>query len=105
LDRILSVTLLEDLQIKAPLVSKDESIITYPDTSDISALQAREELLQLTTSGIVSKNKIEDPTPFHLRIKGSQIQACWTRPGGIHGFQGEHPQTIRYNQQKLVNSY
>jgi hypothetical protein len=31
-DRILSVTLLEDLQIKAPLISKDEPIITYPYT-------------------------------------------------------------------------
>jgi hypothetical protein len=45
LDRILSVTLLEDLQFKAPLISKDEPIITYLDTSDISALPAKEELL------------------------------------------------------------
>jgi hypothetical protein len=45
LDKILSITLLEDLQIKAPLISKDEPIITYPDTSDISALPTREELL------------------------------------------------------------
>jgi hypothetical protein len=45
LDRILWVTLLQDLQIKAPLISEDEPIITYPDTSDISALQEREELL------------------------------------------------------------
>jgi hypothetical protein len=37
MDTILSVTLLEDLQIKVPLISEDESIITYPDTSDISA--------------------------------------------------------------------
>jgi hypothetical protein len=64
LDRILSVTPLEDLQIKAPLISEDEPIITYPDASDISALPAREELLQLTAPGIGSKNKIEDPTPF-----------------------------------------
>jgi hypothetical protein len=48
LDRILSVTPLEDLQIKAPLLSVDEPTITYPDTSDISTLPAREELLQLT---------------------------------------------------------
>jgi hypothetical protein len=40
LDRILLITPLEDLQIKAPLISKDESIITYLDTSDISALPA-----------------------------------------------------------------
>jgi hypothetical protein len=64
LDRILSVTPLEDVQIKAPLISEDEPIITYPDASDISALPAREELLQLTAPGIGSKNKIEDPIPF-----------------------------------------
>jgi hypothetical protein len=61
LDRILLVTPLEDLQIKAPLISEDELIITYPDTSDISASPAKEELLQL--------NKIEDPTPFPLSIE------------------------------------
>jgi hypothetical protein len=66
--RILSVTLLEDMQIKAPLNSEDESIITYSDTSDISALPAREELLQLTALGIGMENKIEDPTPFPLSI-------------------------------------
>jgi hypothetical protein len=48
LDRILSVTPLEDLQIKDPLISEDEPIITYPDTSDISVSLAMEELLQLT---------------------------------------------------------
>jgi hypothetical protein len=69
LDKILSVTSLEDLQIKAPLISEDEPIITYPNTSDISALPAREELLQLTISGIGSESEIEDPTPFPLAIK------------------------------------
>jgi hypothetical protein len=69
LDRILSVTPLEDLQIKAPLISEDEPIITYPDGSDISALPVREELLQLTTPGIGSENEIEDPTPFPLSIE------------------------------------
>jgi hypothetical protein len=43
LDRILSVTPLEDLQIKAPLISEEEPIITYPDTSDISASPGKEE--------------------------------------------------------------
>jgi hypothetical protein len=62
-------TPLEDLQIKAPLISEDESIITYLDTSDISASLAKEELLQLTASGIGSENKIEDPTPFPLSIE------------------------------------
>jgi hypothetical protein len=69
LHRILSVTLLEDLQIKAPLISEDEPIITYPDTSDISALLAREELHQLAALGIGSENEIEDPTPFPLSME------------------------------------
>jgi hypothetical protein len=69
LDRIISVTHLEDLQINALLISEDEPIITYPDTSDISALPAREELLQLIAPGIGSENEIEDPTPFPLSIE------------------------------------
>jgi hypothetical protein len=69
LDRILLVTPLEDLQIKAPLISKDEPIITCLDALDISALPAREELLQLTASGIGSENKIKDPTLFPLSIE------------------------------------
>jgi hypothetical protein len=47
LDRILLVTLLEDLQFKAPALSEDESVITYLNTSNISTLPAREELFQL----------------------------------------------------------
>jgi hypothetical protein len=69
LDRILSFTPLEDLQIKAPLISEDEPIITYPDTSDISASPAKEELFQLTAPGIGSEDEIEDPTPFTLSIE------------------------------------
>jgi hypothetical protein len=69
LDRILSVTPLEDLWFKAPLISEDEPIITYLDTSDILALLAKEELLQLTARGIGSENKIEDSTPFTLSIE------------------------------------
>jgi hypothetical protein len=86
LDRILSATPLEDLQIKAPLISKDEPIITYPGTSNISASPAKEEFLQLTAPGIGSKNEIEDPTPFPLSIKedcfdddignSSKVPAC-----------------------------
>jgi hypothetical protein len=45
LDRILSVTPLEDLQIKSLLISEDELIITYLDISDISALPAKENFL------------------------------------------------------------
>jgi hypothetical protein len=58
-----------DSPIRAPLISEDELIITYLVTSDISALLAKEELLQLTAPGIGSKNAIEDPTPFPLPIK------------------------------------
>jgi hypothetical protein len=67
--RIFSVTAHEDLQIKAPLIFEDEPTITYPDSSDISALPAREELLQLVAPGIGSENEIEDPTPFSLSIE------------------------------------
>jgi hypothetical protein len=42
LDKILSDTPLEDMQFKPPLISEDEPIITYLDTSDIPALPARE---------------------------------------------------------------
>jgi hypothetical protein len=69
LDRILSVTPLEDLQIEALLIFEDEPIITYSNTSDISALPAREELLQFTAPGIGSENEMEEPTPFPLTIK------------------------------------
>jgi hypothetical protein len=69
LDRILSVTPLEDLQFKTPLISEDEPIITYLATSDILALPAKEELLQLTALGIGLENEIEDPTPFPLSIE------------------------------------
>jgi hypothetical protein len=69
LDRILSVIPLEDLQIEALLIFEDEPIINYPDASDISALPAREDLLQLTALGIGSEKEIEDPTPFPLTIE------------------------------------
>jgi hypothetical protein len=76
--RILSVTLLEDLQIKASLISEDEPIITYLDTLDISASPARKESLQLTALGIGSENEIEDPTPFPLSIE----EDCFDNDGG-----------------------
>jgi hypothetical protein len=69
LDRILSITPLEDLQIKAPLISEDEPIITHSDVSDISVLPAKKKLLQLTTPGIGSENEIEDLTLFPLSIE------------------------------------
>jgi hypothetical protein len=69
LDKILSVTPLEDLQFKAPLIFEDEPIITYLDTSDISAFPVKEELLQLTAPGIGSENEIEDPLHFPCQSK------------------------------------
>jgi hypothetical protein len=57
LDRILSITPHEDLQIEASLIFEGEQIIIYLDASDISALLAREELLQLTAPGIGSEKK------------------------------------------------
>jgi hypothetical protein len=53
LDRILLVSLLEDLQLKAPHISEEEPIITYPDASEVSTLPVR-ELLQLTAPEISS---------------------------------------------------
>jgi hypothetical protein len=69
LDRILSVTPLEDLQLKAPLISEEESIITYPDASDIKTSPAKVELLQLTVPEISSNKEENDPTPFLLSIE------------------------------------
>jgi hypothetical protein len=66
MDRIISVTPLEDLQIKALLNAPG---ITYLDTYDISASTAREELLQLTAPGIGLENEIEDPNPLTLSIE------------------------------------
>jgi hypothetical protein len=69
LDGIISITSLEDLQIKPPLISEDVLIITYPDALDISALPAKEELLQHNAPEIGSENEIEDPTPFPCQSK------------------------------------
>jgi hypothetical protein len=68
LDRILSVTLLEDLQLKAPHISEEDPIITYLDASEVSTSPAR-ELLQLTAPEIRSNKEEDDPTPFPLSIK------------------------------------
>jgi hypothetical protein len=84
LDRILSVTLLEDLQLKARHISKEEPIITYPDASEVSTSPAR-ELLQLTAPEISLNKEEDDPTSFSLSIEedcfeydigGSIFRAC-----------------------------
>jgi hypothetical protein len=68
LDRILSVTPLEDLQLNAPHISEEEPIITYPDASEVSTSPAR-ELLQLTAPEISLNKEEDDPTLFPLSIK------------------------------------
>jgi hypothetical protein len=80
LDRILSITPLEDLQFKAPVLSEDEPIITYLDTLDISTLPAREELFHLTAPGIGSEDEIEDSTPFPLSMKEEYFNVTHQRP-------------------------
>jgi hypothetical protein len=59
LDRILSITPLEDLELKAPLFSEEEPIITYPDALDISTSLAKVYLLQLTLLEISSNKEVE----------------------------------------------
>jgi hypothetical protein len=68
LDRILLVTPLEYLQLKAPHISKEEPIITYPDASKVSTSPAR-ELLQLTELEISSNKEEDNPTPSPLSIE------------------------------------
>jgi hypothetical protein len=68
LHRILSITPLKDLQLKAPHISEEEPIITYPDASEVSTSLVR-ELLQLTTLKISSNKEEDNPTPFPLSIK------------------------------------
>jgi hypothetical protein len=68
LDITLSVTLLEDLQLKAPHIFEEEPIITYPDASEISTSPAR-ELLQLSAPEISSNKEEDDPTPVPFSIE------------------------------------
>jgi hypothetical protein len=68
LDRILAVTPLGDLQLKAPHIFEEEHIITYPDASEVSTSLAR-ELLQLTAPEISLNKEEDDPTPFPLSIE------------------------------------
>jgi hypothetical protein len=68
LGRIILVTLLKDLQLKAPHISEEEPIITYPDASEISTSPAK-ELLQLTAPEISSNKEADDLIPFSLSIE------------------------------------
>jgi hypothetical protein len=68
LDRILLATPLEDLQLKAPHISEEEPIITYPDALEVLTSPAR-ELLQVTTPKVSSNKEEDGPTPFSLSIK------------------------------------
>jgi hypothetical protein len=73
LDRILLVTPLDDLQLKAPHISEEEPIITYPDASEVSTSLAR-DLLQLTTPEISSNKEKDDPTPFPMSIEEGCVE-------------------------------
>jgi hypothetical protein len=68
LEKILSVTPLEDLQPRALELSEYVSIVTYHDVSDISTSPARAEFLQLTASESGSNEDIEDHTRSLLSI-------------------------------------
>jgi hypothetical protein len=68
LDQIFLVTPLEDLQLKAPHISEEEPIITYPDASEVSTSPTR-ELHQLTAPEISSNKEEDDPIPFPLSIE------------------------------------
>jgi hypothetical protein len=58
LEKILSITPLEDMQPRALELSDDVPIITYPDASDIPASPARDEFQQLTTLELGSNEDI-----------------------------------------------
>jgi hypothetical protein len=68
LEKILSVTPLEDLHPKPPTISEVEPITTYPDSSYVSVFPASAEMLHLTTPELDSNEDIENPTPFPLSI-------------------------------------
>jgi hypothetical protein len=75
LDRILSITPLEDLQLKAPHISEEEPIITYPNASEVSTSPAR-ELLQLSAPEI-SLNK-KRTTLLHFPCLSKKIASNMT---------------------------
>jgi hypothetical protein len=68
LEKILSITPLEDLQPRALELSKDVPIITYHDASDIPTSPAKVEFLQLTAPELGSNENIVDHTPSPLSI-------------------------------------
>jgi hypothetical protein len=69
LEKILSVSSLEDLQPRAPVLSEDMLIITYPIAWNIPASLARVEFLQLTAPELDSNAYIVDHTPSPLSIE------------------------------------
>jgi hypothetical protein len=69
LEKILSVTPLEDLQPRALELSEDVPIITYPDASNIPTSPVKAEILQLTALELGSNEDIADPTPSPLSIE------------------------------------
>jgi hypothetical protein len=68
LEKILSVTPLEDLQPKALDLPEDVPIITYLDTSDTPTSPAKAEFLQLAAPEQGSNEDIADHTPSPFSI-------------------------------------
>jgi hypothetical protein len=110
LDRILSVTPLEDLQLKAPHISKEEPIITYPDASKVSTSPAI-ELLQLTGPEISSNKEEDDPTPFPLSIEEDCFEydignlskpPTYDKKGLFFEFAGQDPEEFIVSQENLL---
>jgi hypothetical protein len=64
LEKILSVTPHEDLHPRAPELSKDVPIITYPNALDIPTSPAKAEFLQLTAPELGSMKILS--TILHL---------------------------------------
>jgi hypothetical protein len=69
MEKILSITLLEDLQPWAPELSEDVLIITYPNASDIPTSPTRAKWLQLTALELGSNEDLDSHTPSPLSIE------------------------------------
>jgi hypothetical protein len=110
LDRILSVTPVEDLQLKAPHISEEEPIVTYHDASNVSTSPAR-ELPQLTAPEIRLNKEEDDPTPIPLFIKedcfkydiGNLLKApSYDKKGLFFNPAGQDQEEFMVSQQNLL---
>jgi hypothetical protein len=109
LDSILSITLLEDLQLKAPLIFEEEPIITYPDASDISTSPAKVELLQLTVPEISSNKEVEHGPQGCQNKKENLDCRTWAMEGEVipqcQAIQGKDQNVARQaNQDQAIQA-